>query len=128
MQTGFNKVNNWLNVNKLSLNIKKTKFVLFRSSNKKPKHETKLSINDGDIKQVKNTILLGIITDECLTWSEHIAQVVKKISRASGIIVKIRHFLSRNAMKLIYYALVYPYLIYGNLIGATPTSLEFKNY
>ena len=50
------------------------------------------TINDGDIKQAKNTIFLGIIIDECLTWSEHIAQVVKKISRASSIIV--RHFLS----------------------------------
>ena len=44
----------------------------------KPKHEIKLSINDRDIKQVKNTIFLGIIIDECLTWSEHIDQVVKK--------------------------------------------------
>ena len=96
MQTEFNKVSEWLNVNKLSLNIEKTKFILFRSSNKKSKHEINLSINDGDIKQVKNTIFLGIIIDECLTWSEHITQVVKKISRASGIIVNIRHFLSRN--------------------------------
>ena len=78
MQTEFNKVSEWLNVNKLSLSIKKTKFILFRSSNKKPKHEIKLSINDGDIKQVKNTIFLGIIIDECLTWSKHIAQVIKK--------------------------------------------------
>ena len=51
-----------------------------------------IELNDGDIKQAKNTIFLGIIIDECLTWSEHIAQVVKKISRASSIIV--RHFLS----------------------------------
>jgi hypothetical protein len=40
----------------------------------------------------------------------------KKIIRASGIIAKIRHFVTRNTGKLIYYALVYPYLIYGNLI------------
>ena len=40
----------------------------------------------------------------------------KKIIRASGIIEKIRHFVTRNTGKLIYYALVYPYLIYGNLI------------
>ena len=78
MQTEFNKVSEWLNVNKLSLKIKKTKFILFRSSNKKPKHEVKLSINNGDIKQVKNTIFLGIMIDECLTWSEHKAQIVKK--------------------------------------------------
>ena len=42
--------------------------------------------------------------------------VTKKIIRAAGIIAKIRHFVNRNALKLIYYALVYPYLIYSNLI------------
>ena len=39
MQTEINKVSEWLDVNKLSLNIKKTKFILFKSSNKKPKQE-----------------------------------------------------------------------------------------
>jgi retron-type reverse transcriptase len=37
MQTEINKVAEWLNVNKLSLNTNKTKFILFRSSNKKNK-------------------------------------------------------------------------------------------
>jgi hypothetical protein len=39
LQTEINKVTEWLNVNKLSLNIQMRKFILFRSSNKKPKHE-----------------------------------------------------------------------------------------
>ena len=81
-----------LNVNILSLNIKKTKFILFRSSNKKPKHEIKLSINDRDIKQVKNTIFLGIITDECLTSSEHIAQVIKKYQGLPVALIKLYTF------------------------------------
>ena len=115
MQTEINKVSEWLNVNKLSLNIKKTKYVLFRSPNRKPKQELKLSINDENMKQVKNTIFLGIFIDECLTWNEHIAQVTKRIIRASGIIAKIRYFINRNTLKLVYYAL-YPYLTYGNLI------------
>ena len=34
IQTEINKVAEWLNVNKLSLNITKTKFILFRSANK----------------------------------------------------------------------------------------------
>ena len=56
-QTEINKVSEWLNVNRLSLSIKKTKFNLFRSPNKTAKQELKLSINDENIKQVKNTIL-----------------------------------------------------------------------
>jgi hypothetical protein len=40
----------------------------------------------------------------------------KKIIKCTAIISKIRHFTNLNALKLIYYALVYPYLAYGNLI------------
>ena len=116
LQTEINKVTKWLNVNKLSLNIQKIKFILFRSSKKKPKHEIQIIMNDVNVEQVKSTTFLGIIIDECLTWHDHITNVSKQLLKASGIIAKIRHFLNRNAMKLIYYALVYTYLIYGNLI------------
>ena len=116
VQTEINKVTEWLNVNKLSLNITKTKFILFRSINKKPNHDFKITINNMNIDQVKCTNFLGIIIDECLTWNDHITKVAKKIVRASGIIAKIRHFVNRYAFKLIYYALVDPYFTYGNLI------------
>ena len=51
-----------------------------------------------------------------MTLNDHITKVVKKITRASGILARIRHFVNMNALKLVYYALVYPFLIYGNLI------------
>ena len=66
---------------------------------------------------------LGIIIDECLTWSEHVTQVARKITRVSGIIAKIRHFLN---LKLVYYALVYPYLTYGNLIWGNTYKTRIK--
>ena len=66
VQTEINKVTEWLNVNKLSLNITKTKFILFRSINKKPKHDVKIAINNMSLDQVKCTNFLGIIIAECL--------------------------------------------------------------
>lgn len=50
----MNKIAEWLNLNKLSINTTKTKLVLFRSPNKK-KYEMKLFINNQHIIQVKNT-------------------------------------------------------------------------
>ena len=39
------------------------------------------------------------------------------ITRAVGIIAKLRHFISKNTLKLIiYYALAYPHLTCGNMI------------
>ena len=75
----MNKISKWLNVNKLSLKTVKTKFVLLRPRNKKSKLDLKFSINDENIKQVKNITFLGIIIDEFLTWRDHIDLVAKRI-------------------------------------------------
>ena len=112
----INKIANWLNVNRLSLNTAKTKFILFRPKNKIPKYDLKFQINNNFITQVKNTTFLGIVLDEFLTWRDHIDLVSKKIIKCAAIISRIRHFTNLNSLKLIYYALVYPYLTYGNLI------------
>ena len=116
IQTEINNITDWLNVNKLSLNVSKTKFMLFKSINKRPKQKISISMNDKNIEQVRELTFLGIVMDECLTWNHHIMKISKKLIRASGIIAKVRHFVNRNTIKLIYYALVYPYLTYGNLI------------
>ena len=116
IQLEIDKIADWLNVNKLSINTTKTKFILFRSSKKKHKHDITITINNKNIKQVKSTTFLGIIIDECLTWNKHVDMISKKIIKSAGLIARIRHFTNLNALKLIYYALVYPYLIYGNLI------------
>ena len=116
MQDEINKIADWITSNKLSLNRAKTKFILFRSSNKKLKHNITISINEQPIKQVKNTTFLGVIIDEYLTSNDHIDLLTKKIIKSTGIVSKIRHFTNSNTLTLVYYALVYPYLIYGNLI------------
>ena len=64
------------------------------------------------INQVKNTTFLGVVLDECLTWKDHINLISKKVIKASSIISRVRHF----TLKLIYYTLLYPCQIYGNLI------------
>ena len=65
IQLEIDKIADWLNVNKLSINTTKTKFMLFRSSKKKHKHNITITINNNNIKQVKNTTFLGIIIDKC---------------------------------------------------------------
>ena len=96
-------VADWLNTNKLSINTSKTKFILFRSSNKKQKHTITLTINNQIIKQVKSTTFLGVVINECFTWNDHINSVAEKIVRTAGIIAKIHHFTNLNTLKLIYY-------------------------
>ena len=124
MQTDLDKVVKWLDANKLSINASKTKFVLFKGKNKSQNAHIPLRINTDMIKQVSSVRFFGLIIDEELTWKEHIDSV--SIIKFSGLIAKLRHYANKNSLKLIYYALVYPYLTYGNLVwGNTyPTRLK----
>ena len=116
IQQELDRVSIWLNVNKLSINTTKTKFICFKTKKKRHNHRIEISINDQNIEQVNQTTFLGVIIDENVTWHSHLNLIYKKIMKSTAVISKIRHFTNLNTRKLLYYSLVYPYLTYGNLI------------
>ena len=85
-----------------------------------------MKINNDFLKQVLFIKFLGVIIDQNLTWKNHISSVLQSVMKSTGLIAKLRHFTNRNTLKLIYYALAYPYLTYGKLVwGNTyPTRLQ----
>ena len=56
---------------------------------------------------------LGILIDSTLSWKHQISNISKKISRAIGIMYKLRPFLSMKVMKNVYYSLVYSHILYA---------------
>jgi len=82
------KVTAWLTANKLSLNINKTNFIIFKSTcnRKKLKNKANVIINEHTIDQVKYTKLIYI--DEELSWKYHINHIACKISKMTGIMAK----------------------------------------
>ena len=65
------KLDIWFRVNKLSLNVNKTNFIMF--TNKKQLRPTvSIVLNGKNIEQVSHTKFLGVIIDENLTWREQI--------------------------------------------------------
>ena len=77
----------WLKVNKLSLNIKKTHYMMF-CRRKMLYHDVKLFIDGQAIDEVQKTKFLGIIIDNKLTWKWHIDHTAGKMSRGIGMIIK----------------------------------------
>ena len=82
----INKFSSWLIANKLSLNLDKTKFMVFSPRQRKIPAEISIAINGKEIEKVKQTIFLGVVIDEHLSWKHHIAHVANKISKSIGII------------------------------------------
>ena len=119
-------VSDWMNCNRLALNIKKTNFILFHSKQHKPYQPFNIKINDINIEQVFSLKYLGIIFDSNLTWKSHINNLCLKLSKTVGILSKVRYFVNIDILVMLYYSLIYPFLIYGVQIwGLTyPTYLK----
>ena len=55
--------------------------------------------NEQRIEQVKDTVFLGVVLDEHLSWRPHISRVDPKICRPIGIIYIKEHFFYLKALK-----------------------------
>jgi len=103
----------WLKVNKLSLNIKKTHYMLF--TNKKIREQNiPLVIDNQTIEEVEKTKFLGVFIDNKLKWKHHVNSVSGKISKGMGMLIKARNYLNRDGLVTLYNAFIYPYLTYCN--------------
>ena len=78
----------WLNINKLSLNIDKTHYIIFTSTKNRVQSTNLVKINNISIKRVNNTKFLGVILDSELKWKLHIEFVKNKISKCIGFLTK----------------------------------------
>ena len=124
---------NWFQANKLSVNAKKTNYMVLGTNHSTTKFvdvnqdtdstqdshtKSKLNIKlDGvSLNRVSSTKFLGVIIDENLTWKNHIDAITKTISRNIGMMTKLRHFVPEKILYSLYCTLVMPYINYGILI------------
>ena len=111
INTELGKVNDWLRVNKLSLNVGKTKFMIFHKKGKKI-IDLSLSINGVTLERVVSFTFLGLTIDENISWKVHINKISSKIARTVGILSRLKRFLPKSIMIIIYNSLILPYLNY----------------
>ena len=117
----------WLCVNKLSLNIPKTKFMIFHHRQRKIDHLIPtLKISNHQIERVKYFDFLGITIDEHMSWNMHIQKISNKISRNLGCLNRLKRFLPLNTRKLLYNSLILPHLQYGILSWGFECKRVFK--
>ena len=105
------KMSSWLKANKLSLNINRTHFMLFKGKGK-IKDEINIKIDHTQIKQTQCTKFLGVQIDDKITWKNHIMYISRKVARGFGILWKIRRVLDKEALRNLYFSFIYPYLTY----------------
>ena len=103
----------WCKSNKLTINTNKTKYVLFRNARKNMNVIGKIMIDNESIEQVKSTSFIGIKIDEHLSWKPHVDSVSLIVRKTIGILFRIRQFVPRSILKLLYNSLILPRITYG---------------
>lgn len=102
-------VSQWLADNKLTLNLAKTKSMLFGTLQRLSKCDSlKLLVNDVDIEHVETFKYLGLWLDSALTWRSHVQKLCVKISQRTGVIARLRKILNERTLVTIYNSIILP--------------------
>ena len=103
-------INEWLTNNQLTLNIEKTCYSVFSKTKKKIQS---IKLNNREIERVSCSRYLGMEVDEELSWSEHVNVLCNKLMKLRYVFFSLSRFIDTDMVKQIYYAYVYPVILYG---------------
>ena len=85
-----------------------------------------LSSPKGTVKWSNSVKYLGIIIDEILSIKCHVKAINRILSWNLGIIRKLKHLFPSNNIRLLYFSLIHPYILYCSSVwlGTFPSTLS----
>ena len=110
LQSDLNALSDWLCVNQLKLNVKKTKMIYFNKESLFPKID--LIIDNEIIENVMSFKFLGVWLDSNLSFCEHYNHLHEKLLKSSFVIRCLSQFLPLFCLKQLYFAYYESYLLY----------------
>ena len=110
------RVHSWQNANKLSLNVRKTKYMIFRKHINNDKGDLNLQISKNIIQSVNECNFLSLHLNSKLNWDTHVNIIEKRISRAVGIIIKMQLISTKTILLSIYNDLILPHINYCQVL------------
>ena len=108
------------------MNSSKSKYMVFSRSPDSIQAEP-VKINNIAICKVNSAKFLGVIIDDQLTWTPHIASVSNVISRNTGVLSKLRSFLPSTTLYTLYNTLILPYLNYCSIVWARTSTNKLNS-
>ena len=119
-------VSEWLKANKLSLNVRKSNLILFQKCRTKITYKPDIKIMGEHIKEKDCTKYLGVLIDKTVSWIYHINHVKLKISGGKAILTKLRYYVSKDTLRMSYFAFIQPNVGYGLIVWGSemPSALK----
>ena len=116
LQTDLDSYFDWCNANCLTLNVKKTKFVIYGTKSRVKKvNNAQIFLGGNQIFCEPNYNYLGITLDSSLSFKQHIEHCAKVVSHKIFILSKIRNSISEDTALFIYRSMIAPIIDYGDV-------------
>ena len=111
----IDNINDWFRGNSLSLNFDKTYFLQFRPKNSY-EINIKISCDNKLINEAKNIKFLGLDIHSSLSWKNHMDRMKIELSTAWYAIRYVKHFMSQDTLRIIYFSYFHSILSYGVIL------------
>lgn len=114
-----NKFNKWCEYNKLTINIQKSKCILFSSklahSHKAQKDQVDITISGSKLDLVDQYKYLGVILDDRLSFTKHINYLISLINHRLYILRKIQYYINGGTSLLLFKTMILSYFDLGDI-------------
>ena len=114
MQSDLNALSEWLRINSLKLNVKKTKAMVLNKEGLSPNVD--LDIDGQYIECVSCFKMLGILIDSDMSFQTHFSSLYEKLLRSVYLIRKLAKMIPMYCLRVLYFAYYHSHLTYGLLI------------
>ena len=115
-QEAMSEVYAWCVLNRLTINIDKTKYMIVSQNSKDVDNPPPITIANTPLQYVHKYEYLGVLLDDKLNMNGHIEHVVKKVQAKLCVLRKFRRHISENTALRLYKTLIMCHMDYGDFL------------
>lgn len=116
----------WTLSNRLSINVDKTFFNIVTNNHIPTESPIAINLCNQILARKSVITFLGIIFDEKLKFTDHIAHISNKIAKSIGILSMLKNSVPPAILKTLYYSFVYPYISYCCSVWGSTYSVHLQ--
>ena len=112
LKDSANLATTWYDSNLLAGNLKKYQVLNLGFI----QNDSDICVSNVEIETKDNIILLGVVLDSKLNFSEHIISICKKASQRIGVLMRLRNLIPMKSKLILFKSAILPFLTYCHLV------------
>lgn len=127
IETDIEAAMGWFHANQLTLNIKKTMYLIIKPKNNPTNDDIHVRISGEELQRVQKAKYLGVWLDDHLSWREHAKMIHSKMQQGNFALSQTKNLMDARSKLTIFNALIRSHYEYANIIWLPGLSSKMKH-